>query len=372
MRSTQHSTEVCIVGAGPTGLMLGAFLGKLGVDFLLIEQHPDRHNHSRSLGIHPPSISLFEELGLIDQLFVEAVKIRRGHAFDDNGKIGTLDFDILDIPHPYILSLPQYRTESILENHLPDDAILKGFAFSRYVKSGGRIISDFTSGDVEMSVSSRYLVGADGKNSQVRKSAGIAFNGREYPDVYMMGDFEDSTSLGDDAGIFLCRDGLVECFPLGENGRRWVARTTTYQHTPSARQLAATVLARTGSSIDPGSCSMISSFGVQGFIAERFVKENVILAGDAAHVVSPIGGQGMNLGWLDARLLAECLAHSENLQLYEVHRRISARKALRRAEFNMRMGRQTRLPLLKRLAARTLLVAPINKTLAELFTMRGL
>lgn len=367
-----YTAEVCIVGAGPTGLMLGAFLAKFGVDFLIVERHCERHNQSRSLGIHPPSISLFEELDLVEQLLNAAIKIHRGYAFDDNGNIGTLDFSLLNIPHPYVLSLPQHLSERILENHLLEDVILKGYTFSRYVESDQGVVATFNNEEKEIHITSRILVGADGKNSNVRQAAEIPFNGKEYSDLYAMGDFADTTSFENDAGIFLCQNGLVECFPLSGGKRRWVVKTSEYWRDISAEKLADVICDRTGHQLDPHSCSMISSFGVQGYLAERFAKGNVVLAGDAAHVVSPIGGQGMNLGWLDARLLAESLAESGDLRNYALHRRKAARKAKRRAEFNMIMGRATRYPGLKRLVAQTLLLPPINRVMVGLFTMRKL
>lgn len=115
-------------------------------------------------------------------------------------------------------------------------------------------------------------------------------------------------------------------------------------------------------------------------MAESFVNHRVLLAGDAAHVLSPIGGQGMNLGWLYAWAVAEVLENillknkdaSEQLKNYDQSRKKAARIAIRRAEFNMRMGRKTRFGFAKYALARVLLKEPFASRLARVFTMRGL
>src|SRR5699024_2021681 len=137
-----------------------------------------------------------------------------------------------------------------------------------------------------------------------------------YPDTYLMGDVADSgTRRG--ARIHLEPGGVIEAFPLPGAMRRWVAHTGTarlgtgrFGKSRSARtpeELAAIVRRRTGERIDPATNTMISAFGVRRRTAERMVDGRVVLIGDAAHEVSPIGGQGMTLGWLDALALAPLL-----------------------------------------------------------------
>ena len=126
---------------------------------------------------------------------------------------------------------------------------------------------------------------------------------------------------------------------------------------------------------------MLSGFGVQHYVAEQFVKQRIILIGDAAHVVSPIGGQGMNLGWLDAWNLSLAFHSmfnknihdfSTTLAQFELKQKLMAKKVAQRAEWNMAMGRKTRFPVLKYLFLKLFLIPPIKQFLLKRFTMRGL
>jgi 2-polyprenyl-6-methoxyphenol hydroxylase-like FAD-dependent oxidoreductase len=125
---------------------------------------------------------------------------------------------------------------------------------------------------------------------------------------------------------------------------------------------------------------MMSSFGVQNYEAETFYKNRILLCGDAAHVVSPIGGQGMNLGWIGAYHLAKVLgavrsdpeSFKKLLSEFQIRQKGIVKKAARRAEWNMKLGRKQRVPILKKVLVKTLLTPPFNKIAAQKFAMKGL
>jgi len=383
MSNPGTNTDIVIAGSGPVGLYLAGLLGTMNYRVVVLEKKTEPDHHSKSLGIHPVSMELFEEAGISDRFFDDGIPIQKGIACLDRKKIGVVDFSTCPPPYTFILSLPQFHTEQILEKWVRDiDSVtlIRGTILTTLDQSEDHVKIKYTNGDSTHEVQCRYVAGCDGKNSTVRQQAGIEFAGKQYPDTYIMGDFSDNTGLGPDAAVFLHRDGLVESFPLPGHMRRWVIKTDQYIDPPNRESLEALLQVRLDHTLVQQTNSMISSFGVQHFLADTFYKGRVVLAGDAAHVVSPIGGQGMNLGWLTARRLADALQtclndpdQAENALLaFNKHSRSAAKKVAKRAELNMWLGRKRRFPLMRNLLARAMVNTPLRKKMASLFTMRGL
>jgi 2-polyprenyl-6-methoxyphenol hydroxylase-like FAD-dependent oxidoreductase len=194
-----------------------------------------------------------------------------------------------------------------------------------------------------------------------------------------MADMADDTSFAADAAVFLCEGGLVESFPLPHGRRRWVASLPARTRlSPDPERLGKVIRERTGLVVRPTTASNASAFKAEHYCADEWVRGRVILAGDAAHVVSPIGGQGMNLGWLDAAALATHLSRGESaalplaLERYAVDRRRSAQRARRRAELFMRLGASRYGYRTRSALVGLTLTPPIAPHAARLFTMGGL
>lgn len=373
--------EVIIVGGGPVGLFMSCALAQAGVSLAVLEQRQTAATDSRSIGIHPPALQHFKTLGLLEALLARGVKVARGHAFANTRPIGTLDFATLPEPYRYVLTLPQAQTEELLAQRLyqlQPEALRRGAAVTTIAQDDAGVTAVYQQNGLTRRLRGRYLVACDGKRSLVRQQLAVPWHGGSYPDSYLMGDFPDDTALNHDAAIYLCDAGVVESFPLPSGLRRWVVKTEHYLKGATAADLAGLLAARLDVVVAPEAATMISAFGVQRYLAERFVVGRVILAGDAAHVVSPIGGQGMNLGWLDAAYLAKLLPPllrgeaGIDLATYNQQRQRAARTAIRRAEFNMRLGRRWRYPGLRNSAVRTMLRPPLGRLLARVFTMDGL
>nr|WP_263433753.1 NAD(P)/FAD-dependent oxidoreductase [Arthrobacter sp. StoSoilB13] len=327
---------------------MGVLLLQHGHRVRILERRSNRSHRSRAIGIHPPALKELDHAGLAATLVASGVRIERGVAYSKGARVAGLPFNG-DPDFPFILAVPQPKTEQVLEQAvmaLDPDAIIRGAAVTEFADDGGTVsvLADSPSGG--LAYTSRLLVAADGAHSMIRQRLLPGLSVRTYPDCYLMGDFIDTTGHGDEAVLYLEPEGIVESFPLPGDVRRWVVRLGAPARSPTAAGLAALVEARTGVGVDPGSNTMLSAFEVQSRLVKRMVHGRTVLLGDAAHEISPIGGQGMNLGWLDAAALAPLVDASlrghnvgRQLQLFEKERRRAASRASQQAGLNMALGR---------------------------------
>jgi len=367
-----NTSPVVIVGGGPIGLALACLMTLRGISVRVLEQRTTIPPHSRAIGIHPPASEVLQRIGIGKQVAQEAVAMREGVIYFESWRLGGLR-----LPEP-VFTLPQSRTEALLEARLAELApgtLLRGATVQEVSQTkDGVTVSYCTSNGKKESVCASIVVGCDGKNSRVRESAGIGWHGSSYPDTYVMGDFADDTILPNTAMLCLTRSGIVESFPLPQGQRRWVVHTPTWEESPTAARLSQLVAERLGTPLPVETCSWVSPFGIQGYIASQFAQGRIAIAGDAAHIVSPIGGQGMNLGFLDVAILATLWDGSpQALIAYDQQQRRRAVLVRQRAAFNTWVGRPlspySPLPLAITVALR---LPPVAYQLRRTFTMRNL
>ncbi|GAA2660692.1 FAD-dependent monooxygenase [Paractinoplanes durhamensis] len=316
-------TDVLIAGAGPAGLTLAAALTARGVPVTIVDRAAEGANTSRAAVIHARTLEVLDELGVAGEFVERGVIVPRFTIRDRDRALMTIDFGGLPTAYPYTLMLPQSETERILAGHLAK----LGVEVRRQAEVvGARPDADgvtvtLTGGET---VRARYLVGADGMHSTVRELSGIGFTGDAYAHSFVLADVRmDGALPGDEVMLYFAPAGLVVVAPLPGGRHRIVATLDEAPEKPTLADVQALLDAR-GPVRAPARVRELiwsSRFRVHHRLADHYRSGRIFLAGDAAHVHSPAGGQGMNTGIQDAVELAAVLADGTDLDAYERRRR---------------------------------------------------
>ncbi len=287
---------VVIAGGGPTGLMLAGELALAGVDVVVVERRADQHvDGSRAGGLLIRTIEVLDQRGIAER-FLEP-----GTTFGEHGFAG-IRFDVSDLPsrHPYVLGLWQSMIEPILAEWVAELGvpILRSREVVGFDGHDDGIDVQISDGSA---IRAEYLVGCDGGRSLVRKAAGIDFAGLDASTSWMIAEVE----LGEEPQLGFHRDHLGQhaIGPAPEGGRfRLVLTEADVQHArePDLKELRAALVGSYGTDFDLRRATWISRFTDMVRQAVAYRRGRVLLAGDAAHIHSPHGGQGLNTGVQDA------------------------------------------------------------------------
>lgn len=332
--------DVVIAGAGPAGTLLATELRRSGLDVALLERRTAATAGSRAIGLHPPALRALEACGASERILTRAARVAAGVAVCRGRVIGRVRFDRPGARYGFIATVPQAVTEEALRACAPEPR--RGIEVIRVRDDGQGVVVAYREGGVEGEMRARAAVIATGSD---RALAGITAAERPLTDRYVMADL-DSAPLHPPhtAVLTLDRAGVVESFPLPGGARRLVA-----WHDGSgdpAERLRRAVSVRMGDDALAGRIERASEFGIRRVLLRRLRRGRVFVIGDAAHEISPIGGQGMNLGLLDAATLAPALAHwlreptdLRPVDRWERDRLASARTAANLAGMNTAIGR---------------------------------
>ncbi|WP_296105104.1 NAD(P)/FAD-dependent oxidoreductase [uncultured Agrobacterium sp.] len=304
-----------IVGAGPTGLSLAIALRQRGARVIIIDRQKQGANTSRAAVIHAQTLEVLERLGVTAKLLKEGIIVPRFRVRDRDRLLLDIDFGALPGRHPFTLMLPQDKTEAILRSRLQHLGVEVQWAteLDTVVQQGDQLVAHLKSptGNIDMPVS--WIVGCDGLNSKVREAADIAFAGGTYAEDFVLADVEMSWPLArSEVDLFFAPQGLMVVAPLPHDRYRIVATASKPPQQPDMSFIQRLLDERAPPS-EPGRINNViwsSRFHVHHRLASSVVSGNFILCGDAAHVHSPAGGQGMNTGIQDAVSLADPLLHA--------------------------------------------------------------
>ncbi|MGA8112545.1 MAG: FAD-dependent oxidoreductase [Actinocatenispora sp.] len=344
------TTDVAIVGAGPTGLTLAAALAARGREFVLLDRQAAGAHESRAAVVHARTLEVLEELGVAAPMMAAGLPLTRFSMRDRTRLVGALEFGDLPTDYPVTLMLPQSDTERLLAERIDalGGVVHRCTAVTAVTQDGDGATVHTEAGDVR----ARYVVGADGMHSIVREAAGVAFAGASYQHSFVLADIRLDWSLPDDeVMMFFSPAGFFVVAPLPGGRYRVVAPTDHAPQHPDLADIQALFDAR-----GPGGATVTelvggSRFRVHHRLAERYRAGRLVLAGDAAHVHSPAGGQGMNTGIQDAAALATALTTALDgddaaLDRYEGLRRPIAEQVVALTD------RMTRVATLRGTAAR--------------------
>jgi 2-polyprenyl-6-methoxyphenol hydroxylase-like FAD-dependent oxidoreductase len=305
-----YDTDVLIVGAGPSGLTLAASLVKKGVTTTVVDRQPAGANTSRAAVVNARTLEVLDDLDVARRLVKEGIQAPRFSIRDRARTLIPIDFSELPTDYPYSLMVPQSTTEKLLLDRLVElgGSVIRPKTLTSITQDADGVTATFDDGDV---IRARYAVGADGIHSTVRDQAGIGFEGGVYGESFTLADVRLSGEAPvDEVILFWAKAGLTVVAPLPGDIFRIVAPVADAPEEPSAAFIQQ-ILDHRGSG--PGRMVVTdviwgSRFRIHHRVADTYRAGRLLLSGDAAHVHSPAGGQGMNLGIQDAVALADALA----------------------------------------------------------------
>jgi 2-polyprenyl-6-methoxyphenol hydroxylase-like FAD-dependent oxidoreductase len=306
-----NDTDVLVVGAGPTGLTLAASLIAQGNRAIVVDKLPEGQNTSRAAAVNARTLEVLEDLDVARRMVKAGLIAPRFTMRQGPRILMPVDFSPLPTQHPYTLMLSQADTEHLLLERLHElgGQVLRPKTLTRITQDATGITAAFDDGDT---IRAGYVVGADGMHSTVREQAGIGFAGGEFAESFTLADVRvTGQAPRDEVILFYANDGLTVLAPLPDDIYRIVAPTKDAPEHPSAEFAQRLLDTR---AFGPGQTRVTellwgTRFYIHHRVAERYRAGRLLLAGDAAHVHSPAGGQGMNLGIADAVALAAALSN---------------------------------------------------------------
>ncbi|MFF0754063.1 FAD-dependent monooxygenase [Streptomyces sp. NPDC004267] len=310
--STQRSgAGVLVVGAGPVGLAVATGLLQQGIDVRLIDQAERPNPHAKAITLWPRALEALDRLGAAAEILDRGLALHAQNYHSGGRRVARLTFDkVRDTRFPFAVSLPQQETEEALRHRFEalGGKTEFGVRLTSFEQDGDGVTAVLTDGEDRASeVRVDWLVGADGAHSTVRSALGTGYEGETYPQQFLLSDGPCDTPLAqDEAHYFMTAKGVLVV--VGLPGGNFRVFTSLAPDAEIAEDVRAEVQ-RAASERCPVPIRLTGEhrtgvFRVHRRIADRFRDRRVLLVGDAAHIHSPAGGQGLNTGIEDGATLA--------------------------------------------------------------------
>ncbi len=310
MTSDSERLPVLIVGAGPVGLTMALALSIAGIKYRIVDKAPHRSDKSKALGIHARTLELLESLGVVDTFLQIGKVVHATNIFHGTKKLVHFSFDEIHSPYNFALMVPQSETERILAEELSKRGIEieRESELTNFVQDDESITATLKHPDGrEEQIESNWLIGCDGAHSAVRHILKLEFEGSTYDEGFATIDCHvDWKQPEDELNGFVADDGIVFFFPMGDHRYRVIA--TGPKHAPedvlTLEEMQAIVNKRCDQSIPLSNPVWLTWFTINRRSVRQYRSGRAFVCGDAAHVHSPVMGQGMNTGMQDALNLA--------------------------------------------------------------------
>ena len=309
--------DVLVVGAGPVGLTVAAELARRGVHSRIIDQSQGPSATSKAIAIQPRTLEIFKHMGVVDEVLARGFAVDAGNFYWNSRPLGRVDFQQIDSPYRFILDLPQNETEEVLLEHLARTGLIveRDTRLLNFDQDAEGITVQVAQPAGTETIRSAYVIGCDGAYSTVRHNLGLESSTSPEHEVLILGDVDIDWVYPHELHMFMHNDGFLVCFPLPAGRYRLIAEVTA-QERPSLQngnerppkatleRFREIVRQRADPSANVTEVTWLAGFRVRHQVVQNYGKGRAFVAGDAAHVPSPAGGQGMNTGIQDACNLA--------------------------------------------------------------------
>ena len=303
MTNNKTDTDVLIVGAGPVGLFLANECARRGLRWRLIEERSSQSEHSKALAIFPRTLEIFDMAGVVGPFLEKANRVTSVAVANSERTLARMKFTPDDSPYSFVAMVPQDVTEQLLVEQLQGNGgtIEYETSFVSAVQAHDRVSVTLDQNGQQQNFIAAFVVGCDGAHSAVRHTLNLPFEGAAYSNLFLLADVETNESLpGNELQLCPSEFGPVAIFPMSSTRRRVIATVSNEEGDAPSLDLVQKILAeRAPSGIEANALHWSTYFRIHHRHVAEMRVGRMFIAGDAAHIHSPFGGQGMNTGLQD-------------------------------------------------------------------------